>query len=122
MTLPDDPQKPLLLHNPRCSKSRQAHALLTERGIAFDVRPYLEEPLTKAELKDLRKRLGRPAIEWTRTKEGAFAEAGLSKDAGDAELFDAMVAAPILMERPIVVRGERAVVGRPPEDVLGLFE
>jgi len=122
MALPKDPQTTLLLHNPRCSKSRQTLALLEERGIPFEVQLYLEDPLSTHELEDLGQRLGRPVIEWTRTQEAAFTEAGLTKDSPSIQIFGAMLAAPILMERPIVVRGDRAVIGRPPEAVLALFD
>jgi arsenate reductase len=110
-----------LLHNPRCSKSRAARALLEERGVAFRERRYLDEPLSRAELEALAKRLGRPVGAWVRRGETAFAESGLSEEPSDAELLDAMVRHPILMERPIAIRGERAVVGRPPERVLDLL-
>ncbi len=120
MPLPDDDAL-VLLHNPRCSKSRAAHALLQERGIAFEARLYLDEPLAREELVELGTRLGKPVGEWTRKKEAAFAEAGLSADADADAILDAMSVHPILMERPILVRGARAVVGRPPEDILGLL-
>ena len=110
----------LLLHNPRCSKSRAARALLEERGVAFRERRYLEQPLDRKELDELRRQLGRPVREWIRSGEGAYREAGLATDATEAALLDAMVAHPILMERPIAVRNGRAVVGRPPENVLEL--
>jgi arsenate reductase len=120
MPLPDDGTL-VLLHNPRCSKSRAAHALLAERGVAFVERRYLEDPLTRAELASLRERLGRPAAEWVRSGEAAFSTAGLGASSGEAEILDAMAAHPILIERPILVRGARAVVGRPPERVLDLL-
>lgn len=113
-------QAALLLHNPRCSKSRQARALLEERGVEFQIRAYLEEPLDQAELEDLRRRLDRPVREWTRQKESEFAEAGLDASASEKDLIEAIAAHPILLERPILVRGPRAVVGRPPENVLEL--
>ncbi|MGH0031419.1 MAG: arsenate reductase (glutaredoxin) [Myxococcota bacterium] len=111
----------VLLHNPRCSKSRAAHALLTERGVDFEERRYLEDPLTRQELDLLRERLGRAPAEWVRKGESAFAEAGLGADAGDDAILDAMAKHPILIERPIAVAADRAVVGRPPEDVLELL-
>ena len=109
----------LLLHNPRCSKSRAAKSLLEERGARFEVRLYLEAPLSKAELSDLRRRLGRPAREWVRR--GEPAGAGLAVDSDDASVLAAIAAHPELLERPILVRGDRAVVGRPPEAVLELL-
>ena len=78
MSLPESGGTLVLLHNPRCSKSRQTKSLLEERGVAFEERLYLEDPLSRAELDELGKRLGRPAREWTRTKESAFGEAGRS--------------------------------------------
>ena len=111
----------VLIHNPRCSKSRAAKALLEERGAQFELRFYLENPLTRAELAELRRRLGRPAREWTRRGESAFAAAGLGPESDDATLLDAIAAHPELLERPILVRDERAVVGRPPEKILELL-
>lgn len=113
--------RPVLLHNPRCSKSRAARALLEERGVAFLERRYLEEPLSRSELDALRGALGRPVREWVRSGEAAFAEAGVSLDDGDAALLAAVAEHPILLERPILVRDGRAVVGRPPERVLELL-
>ena len=116
-----DADEPVLLHNPRCSKSRAAKALLEARGIRFTERLYLEDPLTRAELAALRERLGRPALEWVRKGETAFREAGLDAGASEAAILDAMAAHPILIERPILVRGARAVLGRPPESLLSLL-
>lgn len=122
MALPEGDARVLLLHNPRCSKSRAARALLEERGVPFDERRYLEEPLTREELEDLARRLGRPPGEWLRRREAACREAGLSEASGPGEILAAMAAHPILMERPIAVRGARAAVGRPPERVLELLD
>jgi len=112
----------VLLHNPRCSKSRATLALLEERGVAFEERRYLDEPLSLDELQALARRLGRSPGEWIRSREKAYAEAGLGKESSDEELLRAMAAHPVLIERPIVIRGERARIGRPPEDVLELFD
>lgn len=121
-SLPRSDEDLLLLHNPRCSKSRAARALLEERGIAFRERRYLEEPLSLTELRALAQALGRPAREWLRRGEPAWEAAGLDASAApEAELLAAMAAHPILIERPILVRGARAVVGRPPERVLDLL-
>jgi arsenate reductase len=111
----------LLLHNPRCSKSRQAKQILDDEGAEYVERRYLDDPLTLTELRDLAKRLGTPPIEWTRRGESEFEEAGLSKDSKSAEILTAIAEHPILLERPIVVRGARAVVGRPPENVRELL-
>ena len=120
MPLPDD-DRLVLLHNPRCSKSRAARALLEERGVDFEERRYLEEALDRGELDELRQRLGRPAGEWVRSGEAAYGEAALGPDSVEADLLDAMAAHPVLIERPILVRGRRAVVGRPPEEILALL-
>lgn len=121
MSLPESTDQVLFLHNARCSKSRQVKALLEEREIEFTERRYLEKPLDADELQELERRLGRSIQEWTRTKEAAFGEAGL-EGADEATWRQTVAETPILMERPIVVRGDHARVGRPPEDVLGLFE
>jgi len=122
VALPTSREDILLLHNPKCSKSRQTLALLEERGVEFATRLYLEEPLAVEELSDLATRLGRSPIEFTRTKQAEFAAAGLTTQSGADEIFRAMVDSPILMERPVVIRGDRAAVGRPPEDVLVLLD
>jgi len=111
----------LLLHNPRCSKSRAALTLLQERGATVDVRRYLDEPLTRQELAELARQLGRPVAEWVRRGEEAYRAAGLGPDSSEAELLSALVKHPILLERPIAVLGRRAVVGRPPGAVLELL-
>ena len=112
----------VLLHNPRCSKSRAALALLEEHGEAFDTRLYLEVPLSLEELEELGRRLDRSPHEWVRRGEDAYAGAGLDDDSEAATVLDAIASHPILMERPIAIRAERAVVGRPPERVLSLLE
>ncbi|WCO66427.1 arsenate reductase (glutaredoxin) [Iamia majanohamensis] len=111
----------VLWHNARCSKSRQAKALLEEEGVDLEVREYLKEPPTRAELEALVDALGLDEVrQVVRTGEDAYAQLGLA-EADDDELLDAMVDNPILLERPILVRGDRAVVGRPPEDVRRLL-
>ena len=110
-----------LLHNPRCSKSRAAKALLDERGVDYREHRYLEEPLDRADLADLQRRLGASPRTWIRSKEAAYAEARLAADASDDQLLDAIAAHPVLLERPILVVGNRAVVGRPPENILAIL-
>jgi len=121
MSLPTSNDELLLLHNPRCSKSRQVKALLEERGVDFTERRYLDDALDSEELAELGRRLGLPLAQWVRRKEAAFAESGLSADSSEEELAAAVCNAPILMERPILIRGQAARVGRPPENVLPLF-
>ena len=114
--------KDQFLHNPRCSKSRQALALLEEKGVDVPVRKYLEEPLGESELKALVKALGVRPIEICRKGESICRELGLGPDSKDAEVLRAMAANPILVERPILVRGGKARVGRPPENVLEIIK
>jgi len=109
-------------HNPRCSKSRQALALLGERGITPVIVPYLDTPPDAQTLRRLLAQLGLPARALLRTGEDAYRALGLDDPALDeAALIDAMAAHPRLIERPIFVHGERAVIGRPPERVLDLL-
>ena len=110
-----------LWHNPRCSKSRQALALLEEAGAEVELRLYLKDAPDLSEVQALQAALGLPAIEMMRTGEKVFKEAGLRKDMGDAELLAAMIAHPILIERSIAVKGGKAAIGRPPENVLSLL-
>ncbi len=122
MALPRAENEILLLHNPSCSKSRATLALLEERGVDFQTRHYLDDPLTREELVDLARRLGKPPLAFTRTKQAEFADSGLEGSSSSDQIVAAMAGQPILMERPILVRGERAAIGRPPEDVLSILE
>ena len=121
MALPTTQDEILLLHNPNCSKSRATLALLEERDVAFQTRLYLDDPLGREELADLGELLGKSPLEFTRSKQSEYAEAGLDASSSGDEILVAMAAAPILMERPILVRGSRAAIGRPPENVLQLL-
>ena len=111
----------MLYHNPRCSKSRAALALLRERSVEIRVVEYLSSPPTRADLEALGERLGLPPAAWIRPKERAYADAGLGPESSEDELLDAIAAHPILLERPILDTGQRAVVGRPPERILELL-
>jgi len=107
--------------NPNCSKCRTVQGILTERGVDADYVRYLEQTPSRAELEGVLTMLGTDdprAI--MRTGEAVYKELGLAGADRDA-LLDAMVANPILIERPIVIRGDRAVVARPPENVLDLL-
>ena len=112
----------IIYHNPRCSKSRSALALLQERKVSLRVVEYLKEPPTRAELASLRRKLGLAPSEWIRKSESEYKTAGLDAKSPEEKLLDAMAQHPILIERPIVVCGDRAVVGRPPERVLELLK
>jgi arsenate reductase (glutaredoxin) len=111
-----------IYHNPSCSKSRATLALLKQRGIEPVVRLYLQKPLTVAELEEILAKLGKSPREILRTGEETYKVLGLSETTlTDAQLLQALAANPVLIERPIVAVGERAVLGRPPESVLELF-
>jgi arsenate reductase len=110
-------------HNQRCSKSRSAHDILTEAGVPFEERKYLEQPPTAAELDTVLTALGKEPWEIARMGEGVAKDLNLKAEPHDrARWIELMVANPILIERPIIVTGDgRAVVGRPPEAVRELL-
>lgn len=108
-------------HNPRCSKSRETLKLLQDRGIDPAVRLYLEDSPDAEELRAVIGLLGGHAIDLVRTKEAEFRDGGLDRDAGDDELIAAMAQHPKLIERPVVITGDRAALGRPPEQVLHIL-
>ena len=111
-----------LYHNPRCSKSRGALELLQERGIKPRVIAYLDTPPAADELRELLGMLALPARSLLRTGEDEYATLGLADPSlPDDALIAAMVAHPRLIERPIFAHGGRAVIGRPPEQVLTLL-
>lgn len=111
--------EPLLYHNPRCSKSRQALALLQERGVEPRIVDYLKAPPDAAELTHLLVLLGLKPRDLLRVKEAA--EAGLDPAMSDADLLRGIAAHPAVLERPVFVHRGRAVIGRPPEKVLELL-
>ena len=109
-----------IYHNPRCSKSRQTLALLEERGISPRIVDYLKTP--PSELKAILKKLGLRPRDLMRKGEPLYAELGLKdRELDDDALIGLMVANPILIERPIVVSGAKAALGRPPESVLEIL-
>ena len=110
-----------IYHNARCSKSRSACALVAERGVAAEIVHYLETPPTREELKTLLKKLGMTAEALVRKGEPVFKSAYAGRALPEDGWLDALVAHPELMERPILVRGDRAVIGRPPERALELL-
>lgn len=111
-----------IYHNSRCSKSRNSFNLLKERGLDFETVEYLKTPLTKEELKDLLVKLDIPAKELIRKGEAAFKENFKGKELSEEEWVDAMLLFPKLIERPIVVKGNKAVIGRPIEKVIDLLD
>ena len=116
------PRSVQIYHNPRCSKSRQTLALLEEHGFAPEIVLYLETPPSEARIEELLDLLGLPARELIRKKEAAYRELDLGNPAlTRADLVAAMASHPILIERPVVVSGARAAIGRPPEKVLEIL-
>ena len=111
-----------IYHNPRCSKSRQTLALLEERGVEPKIVEYLKTPPDEKRLRSLLKKLGMRPIDLIRKGEAEWKQSGLDASASDDELIALMVRHPILIERPIVEVGQRAKLGRPPEQVLELIE
>lgn len=114
-------KKITIYHNPRCTKSREALALLQNKNSDLEVVDYLKMPLSETEIKTLLKQLKLNPIDMMRKKEARFSELALSEKSSDAELIKAMAENPILIERPIVTDGKNAIVGRPPENVLKFF-
>ncbi|WP_217476885.1 arsenate reductase (glutaredoxin) [Stutzerimonas stutzeri] len=111
-----------LYHNPRCSKSRGALELLTQRGLTPTVINYLETPPSAEELQRIIARLGIPARQLLRTGEAEYKTLNLADPSlSDRQIIEAMIAHPKLIERPILVTDDAAVIGRPPEKVLELL-
>jgi arsenate reductase len=110
-----------VLFNPRCSKCRQARDLLADRGVDADLVHYLDDTPSRDEIVRIYRLLGLDdPRQMMRKGERVYRELGLA-DAGDEALFDAMAAHPILIERPVVIVGDRAVIARPPERLLELI-
>ncbi|HAT41189.1 MAG TPA: arsenate reductase (glutaredoxin) [Rheinheimera sp.] len=109
-------------HNNRCSKSREGLTLVEQSGKPFQIRNYLTEPLTAAELTQLLQQLGITARQLLRTKEDAYQSMNLANpELSDIELISAMLQEPKLIERPILSNGQQAVIGRPSERLLELL-
>ncbi|MBC3955360.1 MULTISPECIES: arsenate reductase (glutaredoxin) [Pseudomonas] len=111
-----------LYHNPRCSKSRGALELLQARGLTPDVVLYLETPPDAEQIRQLLGKLGMTARQLLRTGEDDYKQLNLADPSlNDEQLIAAMAAHPKLIERPILVVGDKAIIGRPPENVLELL-
>lgn len=110
-----------IYHNPRCSKCRQTCALIAEHGYNAEIVEYLKTPPGKEELRALLKKLHMQPEEIVRKGEDIYKEHYAHRTLSAEEWLDALVAHPILIERPIVVRGDKAVVARPPEKVLEIL-
>ena len=111
-----------IYHNPRCSKSRQTLEMIEEKNIKPTVIEYLKSPPSKAELKRILKLLKLTPRDLLRKKEAEYKQQGLDDDSlTDDQIIDTMIAHPKLIERPIVIAGDKAVLGRPPENVLEII-
>lgn len=110
-----------ILHNPRCRKSREGLQILQEQNEAFEVIEYLKSPLDVKEIEDLLAKLNISPLELVRTGESIWKENYKGKDLSDEQIVKAMADHPKLIERPIVIKGEKAIVGRPPELIRTLF-
>ena len=110
-----------IYHNNRCSKSRCSLAILETSGTAFEIVKYLENTPTKAELKNIINLLKITPIQLVRKNEAIWKENYKNKELTDAEIIQAMLENPKLIERPIVINGDKAVIGRPPELILTIL-
>lgn len=106
-----------IYHNPRCSKSREGLTYLEDKGVQYKITKYLDEPLTKEELTDILRKLNFKPIELVRTKEEIWKELTKDKNLDDNEIIEAMVKYPRLIERPIIINGDKAVIARPTENI-----
>lgn len=117
---PGDPVT--IYHNPHCSKSRQTLALIEAGGIKPRIIEYLKTPPSEGELTTILRKLGIAAADLVRRNEAVFREKYSGKTLDERQWIKALVSDPILIERPIVVRGEAAVIGRPPENAKSLLK
>ena len=115
-------QELTIWHNPRCSKSRATLGLLEERGCEPHIVRYLEDPPSAKEIKRVLQLLGVEPRDLMRTKDSLYRELGLAKVQSASALIRAMAANPQLIERPVVISGQRAAICRPPENVLGVLD
>lgn len=110
-----------IYHNPRCQKSRLGVKALEESGQAFTIVKYLETPLTVEQLKTIVQQLGLSPLELVRTQEAIWKSDFKGKVLSDEDIIQAMITHPKLMERPIVVNGDKAVIGRPTEEIIKIL-
>ncbi len=106
-----------IYHNPRCTKSREGLCEIENLNQPFEIRKYLDEPFTKVELEEVIKKLNITPIELVRTKESIWTENYKGKELTDAQIIDAMLENPKLIERPIIINGNKAVIARPKEKI-----
>lgn len=110
-----------IYHNPRCRKSREGLEILESSGKSFEIVKYLDEPLNKDTLQTIINKLGIVPIDLVRKNEAIWKSDYKGKDLSDNDIIEAMVNNPKLIERPIVVNGNKAVVGRPPENIKNII-
>lgn len=110
-----------IYHNPRCSKSRESLELLEKTGKEYSVVKYLDTPLTKIEIKDLLQKLGIKPLELVRKKEDIWKELFAAKNLNSVQIINALAKYPQLIERPIIVNGDKAVIARPAEKAKEIF-
>lgn len=106
-----------IIHNARCSKSRNCFQIVEASGEEFKIREYLKDPLTEEELKNIVEKLGMPACELIRKNEMEFKEHFQGKNMSEQDCIDAMLAYPKLIQRPIIIKGNKAIIGRPESEV-----
>lgn len=111
-----------IYHNPRCSKSRQTLSLIEEKNKEIEIIEYLKTPATVEELESILEKLGIKAIDLVRKKEKIWIEDYKGRDLTDKKIIEAMVENPKIMERPIIIDGNKAIIGRPPENVLTFMD
>lgn len=111
-----------IYHNPRCSKSREGLAILTESGKKFEIIKYLENVPTKEELSDIIKTLDISALQLVRKNEAIWKEQYMGKSLSEEDIIKALVQNPKLIERPIVILNDNGVIGRPPEKIKALIQ
>lgn len=110
-----------IYHNPRCSKSRQGLAILQEANQNPEIIEYIKNPVSFEELSDLIKKLDIAAIDLVRKNEAIWKQEFKNKELSESQIIEAMVSHPKLIERPIAVKGDKAVIGRPPENFKNLI-
>ncbi len=110
-----------ILHNPRCRKSREGLGMLEESGLEFEIVDYLNNPLSKSEIAALLKKLKMEPMDLVRKTEAIWKEKYKGKDLSPEEIIEAMAKHPKLIERPVVIVGDTAVIGRPPENIRELL-
>ena len=111
-----------IYHNPRCSKSRQTLEILIKKNADFEIVEYLKDKLSITDLEEIIAKLGINTIELVRKNESVWKEKFKGRNLNDKEIIQAMIDNPKIIERPIVVNGNKAILGRPPENVLKIID